>query len=78
MIWLKNLEAITHGGPPGKCPHCGGSHTDCSFSVVVPEKRLGYGDIWCEDCKHACHISRSEVLPGFRTGHTPPEGLVYS
>ena len=77
MKWLKNLESIVNKSNPGICPYCGSKNMDCSFAIVVPEKRLGYGDIWCNECKHAYHISRMEISDTLPTGKEIPKELVY-
>lgn len=77
MKWIENLENIFANKPVGKCPYCGSENTDYKCSVVVPEKKLGYMDIWCNDCLRAYHMSRMEVDAGLKTDGDIPHGLKY-
>lgn len=47
------------------------------FSITTISDSMGYYDIWCNDCKHACHISRMNT-DGFQNENKKiPEGLKY-
>lgn len=77
MKWLENLDHIAKETTPGKCPYCGSENTDYSYTVVVPEKRLGHMTVWCNDCLRAYHVSRMKVPEGLKTGGEIPQGLKY-
>ena len=59
MKWLDNLASIKQLHKAGKCPYCGQENTDYRLLEISSGK--GYGDVWCNDCKKAFHISRIEV-----------------
>lgn len=61
MKWLKNLERISINGIPGECPYCKSENTDYALNVDDEKTSMGYGSIWCNDCKKAFHISRIKV-----------------
>ena len=77
MKWRDNLINIAQAGESGKCPHCGSARTDYKCTIVVPDKRLGYMDIWCNDCLRAYHVSRMEVPEDLKTDGEIPQGLTY-
>ena len=56
MKWINNLINLNKTGLVGKCPYCGKENTRSRFQKVDGD--MGVGDIWCEDCKKAFHISR--------------------
>ena len=77
MKWGENLDSIAKENNPGKCPHCGSSRADYKCTIVIPDKKLGYMDIWCNDCQWVYHISRMEVTEGLKTDGEIPKGLKY-
>ena len=77
MKWKDNLLSISKTGRSGKCPCCGSEQTDYKCTIVVPEKRMGYMDVWCNECKNAHHISRMEISNTLKTKGDIPEGLKY-
>ena len=73
--WKQNLINIYEYNKVGKCPFCGSENTDFGF---VKLNKIGYGDLWCNDCKHAFHISR--VVwddKKYRRQKQAPQGLKY-
>ena len=72
MEWLKNIEKIEEKKSAGCCPYCGSPNTDYSFSIVTKD-RYGFGDIWCNDCQKAFHISRT-IVPDYliKNSNVPP------
>lgn len=77
MKWNENLISISRAGNPGACPHCGSTKTDYMCNIVDPEKKLGYMDVWCDNCKKAFHVSRMEITDNLKTGGSIPGGLKY-
>ena len=75
--WIENFKCVMERGNAGKCPFCRSVNMDYKASVVVPESRLGYMDIWCNDCKKAFHVSRMQVPEGIKVDGETPEGLKY-
>lgn len=75
MLWLSNLESITTNGTAGTCPHCKSENT--AYSIYKLHDDIGCGDVWCNDCKKAYHISRMKVTN--QTEHITelPEDLIY-
>lgn len=59
MKWAKNIESVFSSGRVGKCPHCGSGDTD--YSITTVSNDMGYGDMWCNTCKRAYHISRMQT-----------------
>lgn len=59
LKWIKNLINIENNLPPGKCPYCGSDNTD--YRKIKVTLDMGFGDVWCNDCKKAYHISRITV-----------------
>lgn len=77
MKWKENLLNISKREAVGRCPECGSENTDYKCTIVVPEKKLGYMDVWCNECKSACHISRLEIAENLKETGTIPNGLKY-
>lgn len=75
--WLKNLKSISGIGNAGNCPFCRSENVDHKATVVVPESRLGYMDIWCNDCRKAFHVSRMQVTENMKTDGKIPKDLKY-
>ena len=72
MKWLDNLASIKQLHKAGKCPYCGQENTD--YRLLEISSGTGYGDVWCNDCKKAFHISRIEVSEtDIREKQLPPE-----
>lgn len=59
MKWLNCVKTIATKDKVGKCPYCNGTNTD--FSYVIVHEKMGYLDVWCNDCKKMGHISRSYI-----------------
>ena len=62
----KNLKFIIDKNTPGNCPFCNSINTDYSMHVMGDKTNMGYGVIWCNDCKNAFHISRIRVSPNMK------------
>lgn len=75
MIWLENLENIAESKTSGKCPHCGSDNTD--YTLVGEVGNIGYGEVWCNDCKCAYHISRIQIAAGHPLNKKTPNNLIY-
>lgn len=75
--WLENLKSIANTRSAGKCPFCGSVNTAYKCSIAVPESKLGYMDIWCNDCKKAFHVSRMQVSEDMKTDGEIPKDLKY-
>lgn len=75
--WLDNFKRIINVRKAGKCPYCKGVNTDYKCTVVVPEGRLGFMDIWCNDCRRAFHVSRMQVPEDMKTDGEVPKDLKY-
>lgn len=75
--WYPNLINVCKYDKVGKCPFCGSENTDFGFVKSVSGK-TGWGDLWCNDCKRAFHISRVG-WEGNVCLHEkqPPEGLKF-
>ena len=75
--WLDNFKNILNERKAGKCPFCNGVNTDYKCTVVVPESRLGFMDIWCNDCRKAFHVSRMQLPEDMKTDGEIPKDLKY-
>ncbi len=75
MKWLDNIISIINTRTAGICPYCKSQNTD--YQVINVNGNIGYGDVWCNDCKKAYHISRMETPPDMIVKNTPPEDLIY-
>lgn len=75
--WLENLRSVSERGSAGKCPFCGSVNMDYKASIVIQMSRLGYMDIWCNDCKRAFHVSRMQIPEGMRVDGEIPKDLKY-
>ena len=76
LKWANNLKSIIDKNNPGNCPVCNGINTDYSMHIIDDKTNMGYGVIWCNDCKNAFHISRIKVSPNMKNIPVP-EGLKY-
>ena len=76
MKWLKNLESFGKSRTLGVCPYCGSKRLQSCFAMVNEREGMGYGDMWCEDCKKGYHMSRVSLQEDFRivgtNGVAPP------
>lgn len=75
MIWLNNIEKIATSGVAGNCPYCKSENTNYSVKKICGD--VGYGDIWCNECKKAYHISRIKITPAIERDIEVPDGLIY-
>ena len=57
--WLDNITNILNINKAGKCPYCGKENTD--YRLLEISNGNGYGNIWCNDCKRAYHLSLIKV-----------------
>lgn len=76
MKWLSNLESIATQKKAGPCPYCNSSNTDYSIEKATKGK-IGYGDVWCNDCRRAFHISRIDTSIVELRNPIKPEKLIY-
>lgn len=77
MNWIDSLKNIAaHRKTGGNVRNAGSDNTDYACHVISPEKRNGYMDVWCNDCKRAYHISRMEVTDNMKKGICP-KNLIY-
>ena len=51
MKWLDNITNIIATHNAGKCPFCNSENTD--YRIINLSSDIGYGDVWCNDCKKA-------------------------
>ncbi len=72
--WLKNLGNIALTGESGDCPYCNGK-TD--YTYVEDIGKIGYGVVWCTECKRAYIMSRLLVEDGHPIKNPIPEDLKY-
>ena len=76
MKWIDNLVNLNKTGLVGNCPYCGKENTKSNFQKV--NNNMGFGDIWCQDCKNAFHISRVEINDSLiKNNSIKPDNLEY-
>lgn len=61
MKWIDNLKSVVENSETGECPFCNSYNMDYSLTICDKENSMGYGVIWCNECKKAYHISRIKV-----------------
>lgn len=76
MRWADNIISALNTGNAGVCPYCGSANTDFNLEVIIEEEKLGFGTIWCNDCKHAINLSRIRIKNQKPT--KTPKNLIYS
>lgn len=76
MKWLKNLQLLSNNNGTGQCPFCNSDNTDYAVNIIDEKTMMGYGAIWCNDCKNAFHISRIKITKNMKI-KTIPKGLVF-
>ncbi|MBQ3451880.1 MAG: hypothetical protein IJL12_08850 [Selenomonadaceae bacterium] len=55
--WIDEVLAFTNGKKP-TCPICGGHNFETGYIELDPKDHLGWGAVWCEDCRSAFVLSR--------------------
>lgn len=73
MKWLNNLKSIATDKKAGPCPYCHSNNTDYGFVVGDKETHIGYGAVWCNDCRRACHISRVLISADTKIASVPKD-----
>ena len=75
MNWIENLKNLDKNDF-GECPYCSSPKIKSNFQKC--NDNMGYGDIWCEDCNHAFHISRLRITDElFGNNSDKPHELKY-
>lgn len=77
MNWLNNLNSIFSSKTVGKCPYCGSKNTDYAIKKTDGTDDIGYGAVWCNDCKRAFHISRIKTNPDTLRDADIPKDLIF-
>lgn len=75
MKWLDNITNIIATHNTGKCPFCNSENTD--YRIINLSSDIGYGDVWCNDCKKAFHISRMKISEDIIKNSEIPKSLNY-
>lgn len=44
-----------------KCPHCNENNIEYAYVLIDEKNRMGYMNIWCNNCKKMGHISRVSI-----------------
>ena len=74
--WTKNILRMVETGEIENCPFCNSSNTNFSLKLIDKKNRMGFGVIWCNDCKSACHLSRIKIQKYIIDGDIP-DGLIF-
>jgi hypothetical protein len=64
--WKNNLILLSNEKKVGSCPFCRSLNTDYCFILIDKIDKMGYGVLWCNDCKHGFIISRTGIPSGFK------------
>ena len=75
MKWLDNITNIIATHNAGKCPFRNSENTD--YRIINLSSDIGYGDVWCNDCKKAFHISRMKISEDIIKNSEIPKSLNY-
>lgn len=73
MKWLKNLQLLSNSNDTGQCPFCDSYNTDYAVNIIDDKTMMGYGAIWCNDCRKAFHISRMKISKDMKTNPIPKD-----
>lgn len=55
---VKQLKKYGRDKPNGACPICGGHNFETGYIELNSKDHLGWGAVWCEDCRSAFVLSR--------------------
>ena len=55
--WIDAVAAFS-GGRKVRCPNCGGGNFNHGYIELNKEEHIGWGAVWCEDCRNAFVLSR--------------------
>lgn len=75
MKWLKNIENIAESKKVGKCPICNSDDTD--YTMIGEINSFGYGEMWCNNCKSAYHLSGVKISNEYNLNKDVPKSLKY-
>ena len=75
--WLNYLLSVQEGGNEGTCPCCGGNSLSAGFVLTDADTKRGHGSLWCNDCKHAYHLSRMIISENLPIIEDYPPNLIY-
>ena len=59
--WLKEILAFTNG-LESTCPNCGSHNFETGYIELNTKEHLGWGAVWCEDCRTAFVLSRVHLI----------------
>ena len=60
--WLKIYSSVVEGNIE-ECPECGNNNIKVKLAGRH-EDHMGYGIVWCEDCKAGIRLSRVKIPEG--------------
>ncbi len=75
--WSRNITSIAFNKTPGKCPSCKGENTDYATRITNAKKAIGYGVIWCNDCKSCVHLPEMQIEEDSALDKDIPEDIKY-
>lgn len=55
--WLDEILKFANGQKP-TCPVCGNNNFETGYIELNTKEHLGWGAVWCEDCRSAFVLSR--------------------
>ena len=75
--WLSNVISVFQNKSAGICPICGSKETDYGFTVIDQNTCMGYGAVWCNECRSGHHMSRVRISKDMKLQH-PPNNLIFN
>lgn len=60
--WVETYRRILIGDSSVSCPECGSSNVRCGHVLIDPSSKMGYGAVWCDDCRNGMHLSRVNLV----------------
>ncbi len=74
--WMKLLPQYI-SGKSVSCPVCGKNNLEDGYVMLDKRTRVGYGAVWCNDCKHAFNVSRAVLKSDEKVLSELPRNLIY-
>ena len=76
-LWLDNVVSVFNTNSAGICPICNSKKTDYGFIIINSDTNMGYGAIWCNECKNGHYMSRVQISNDMKLQY-PPENLIFN
>lgn len=74
--WIDNLLWLNEYGIVGACPYCKSENTHYGY-MVANNSDIGWGAVWCADCRHGIHLCRVKITEIQNMGEPIPQDIIY-